>query len=157
MPVLHGEPEPRGRREEALAFNQVLCIQVVRLALHWRVPPSHATRRVTYDPPSVCCLNSRSYHMQYAHGMLPSLLHFTSSLPGLGISASTGRPFSPPTAFRTIQRTNVGKLEKSELMQGRCHKCKKWVAVEGVKDVPTKVRPSPLPPPFSPFGSVQCG
>ncbi|EPS94279.1 hypothetical protein FOMPIDRAFT_1134647, partial [Fomitopsis schrenkii] len=65
-----------------------------------------------------------SYHMQYAHG----------------ISASTGRPFSPPTAFRTIQRTNVGKLEKSELMQGRCHKCKKWVAVEGVKDVPTKVK-----------------
>ena len=83
-----------------------------------------------------------------------ALIKPSSSL-GLGISASTGRPFSPPTAFRTIERTNVGKLEKSELMQGRCHKCKKWVAVEGVKDVPTKVR---LPPrlPVSQYHSRCC-
>ncbi|KZT67549.1 hypothetical protein DAEQUDRAFT_728984 [Daedalea quercina L-15889] len=65
-----------------------------------------------------------NYHMQYAHG----------------ISALTGRPFSPPVAFRTIQRTTVGKHEKAQMMQGKCHKCKKWVAVEGVKDVPTKVK-----------------
>ncbi len=25
-------------------------------------------------------------------------------------------------------------------MEGKCHKCKKWVAVEGVKDVEAKVR-----------------
>ncbi|TFY54649.1 hypothetical protein EVJ58_g8736 [Rhodofomes roseus] len=40
----------------------------------------------------------------------------------------------------TTKRTTVGKLEKAQLMQGKCHKCKKWVAVEGVKDVPTKVK-----------------
>ncbi|KAH9840735.1 uncharacterized protein C8Q71DRAFT_740957 [Rhodofomes roseus] len=89
-----------------------------------------------------CCMESKSrggegkrlwlstkfsafnYHMQYAHG----------------ISVMSGRPFSPPLAFRTVQRTTVGKLEKAQLMQGKCHKCKKWVAVEGVKDVPTKVK-----------------
>ncbi|KAL1943758.1 hypothetical protein VTO73DRAFT_4203 [Trametes versicolor] len=65
-----------------------------------------------------------NYHMQYAHG----------------ISPATGRPFSPPLAFRTTVRQNPGKLEKTELMEGKCHKCKKWVAVEGIKDVPTKVR-----------------
>lgn len=36
-----------------------------------------------------------SYHMQYVHG----------------ISAMIGRPFSPPLAFCTISRTNVGKHE----------------------------------------------
>ncbi|KAF9802608.1 hypothetical protein IEO21_09868 [Rhodonia placenta] len=67
---------------------------------------------------------TKSYHMQYAHG----------------ISAMTGRPFSPPLAFRTISRTNVGKHEKAVLMQGKCHKCVKWVPVEGIKDVATKVK-----------------
>lgn len=38
-----------------------------------------------------------------------------------------------------MSRQNPGKLEKTELMEGKCHKCKKWVAVEGIKDVPTKV------------------
>ncbi|KAI0363691.1 hypothetical protein BV20DRAFT_975361 [Pilatotrama ljubarskyi] len=64
-----------------------------------------------------------NYHMQYAHG----------------ISPATGRPFSPPLAFRVVQRANPGKLEKTQLMEGKCHKCKKWVAIEGIKDVPTKV------------------
>ncbi|OBZ72981.1 Meiotic expression up-regulated protein 26 [Grifola frondosa] len=64
------------------------------------------------------------YHMQYAHG----------------ISAMTGRPFSPPVAFRTTLRGSVGKHEKTSLMEGKCHKCKKWVAIEGIKDVPTKVK-----------------
>lgn len=137
--VLHGAPEPRGRRKEALVVYQVFCIQVVRLVLYWRVPLSHSVRRVVHYPSFICRLICCSYHMQYAHGMLPSLVHLISSLRGPGISASTGHPFSPPTAFRTILRTNVGKLEKNEMMQGRCHKCKKWVAVEGVKDVPTKV------------------
>lgn len=38
-------------------------------------------------------------------------------------------------------------------MQGKCHKCHKWVNVEGIKDVPTKVRDMftlvmPLPQPL---------
>ncbi|EMD35820.1 hypothetical protein CERSUDRAFT_96045 [Gelatoporia subvermispora B] len=65
----------------------------------------------------------KCYHMQYAHG----------------ISAMTGRPFSPPVAFKTIQRDRVGKHEKTNLLQGKCHKCAKWVPVEGIKDVPSKV------------------
>ncbi|KAM5530441.1 hypothetical protein V8D89_015881 [Ganoderma adspersum] len=65
-----------------------------------------------------------NYHMQYYHG----------------ISAPTGRPFSPPTAFRTIARVNPSKHEKTHIMEGQCHRCRKWVAIEGVKDVEAKVR-----------------
>ena len=63
----------------------------------------------------------------------------------------SGLPFSPPLEFRTSARVNAGKHEKTEIMEGKCHRCKKWVPVEGVKDVPSKVReifwcvfPSPL-------------
>ncbi|KAF8955898.1 hypothetical protein BDZ97DRAFT_1672758, partial [Flammula alnicola] len=65
-----------------------------------------------------------NYHMQYAHG----------------ISASTGRPFSPPTAFRIVPRPNPGKKEKHRIQQGKCDKCDKWVAVEGIKDMESKVK-----------------
>ncbi|TFK83568.1 hypothetical protein K466DRAFT_554853 [Polyporus arcularius HHB13444] len=65
-----------------------------------------------------------NYHMQYAHG----------------ISPSTGRPFSPPIGFRTVSRANPGKHEKTQIMEGKCHKCKKWAPVEGIKDVPSKVK-----------------
>ncbi|CCL98458.1 uncharacterized protein FIBRA_00456 [Fibroporia radiculosa] len=34
----------------------------------------------------------------------------------------------------------TGKQEKTEIIQGKCHKCLKWIAVEGIKDVPTKVK-----------------
>ncbi|KAF9523008.1 hypothetical protein CPB83DRAFT_776171, partial [Crepidotus variabilis] len=64
-----------------------------------------------------------NYHMQYAHG----------------ISASTGKPFSPPVAFQITSRPNPGKNEKSEIQQGKCHKCTKWVAIEGIKDMESKV------------------
>ncbi|KAF8888985.1 hypothetical protein BD779DRAFT_1799950 [Infundibulicybe gibba] len=43
-----------------------------------------------------------NYHMQYAHG----------------VSASTARPFSPPIAFRTIDRPGAGKKERSRIQQG---------------------------------------
>ncbi|KDR72780.1 hypothetical protein GALMADRAFT_281058 [Galerina marginata CBS 339.88] len=66
----------------------------------------------------------KCYHMQYAHG----------------ISASTGQPFSPPTAFRTLVRPSPGKNEKLSIQQGKCHKCAKWVAVEGIKDMESKVK-----------------
>jgi hypothetical protein len=59
----------------------------------------------------------------------------------IGISASTGRPFSPPIAFRVVPRPNSGKKEKHSIQQGKCHKCAKWVtvAVEGIKDMESKV------------------
>ncbi|KAF5319688.1 hypothetical protein D9619_008882 [Psilocybe cf. subviscida] len=66
----------------------------------------------------------KCYHMQCAHG----------------ISASTGRPFSPPTAFRVVPRVNPGKKEKTELMRGKCHKCARWVPIEGIKDMESKVK-----------------
>ncbi|PFH46543.1 hypothetical protein AMATHDRAFT_69608 [Amanita thiersii Skay4041] len=65
-----------------------------------------------------------NYHMQYSHG----------------ISASTGLPFSPPTEFRVTTRQNPGKKEKTTIRQGYCHKCLKWVPIEGVKDMETKVK-----------------
>ncbi|KZT20720.1 hypothetical protein NEOLEDRAFT_1158547 [Neolentinus lepideus HHB14362 ss-1] len=64
-----------------------------------------------------------NYHMQYYHG----------------ISPTTSRPFSPPTAFRTRARENPAPKERRKLVEGRCHKCRKWVACEGVKDVEVKV------------------
>ncbi|TFY73949.1 hypothetical protein EWM64_g10065 [Hericium alpestre] len=57
-----------------------------------------------------------------------------------GISAVTGLPYSPPTAFRVVPRPEAGKLERTEITQGRCHKCKKWVNVEGIKDFEAKVK-----------------
>ncbi|TFK71388.1 hypothetical protein BDN72DRAFT_958069 [Pluteus cervinus] len=65
-----------------------------------------------------------NYHMQCAHG----------------ISASTGQPFSPPVAFRTAKRPNAGKHERDEIKEGKCHKCTRWVAIEGVKDVQSKIK-----------------
>lgn len=62
----------------------------------------------------------------------------------LGIAASTARPFSPPTAFRTTQRQRPGKLERTQMLEGQCHRCVRWVPVQGVKDANAKVllRPS---------------
>ncbi|KAI4526710.1 hypothetical protein K525DRAFT_258552 [Schizophyllum commune Loenen D] len=65
-----------------------------------------------------------NYHMQYAHG----------------ISATTTRPFSPPVRFRQVRRERIAKGERVMMMEGLCHQCKKWVAVEGVKDVEVKVK-----------------
>lgn len=65
-----------------------------------------------------------SYHMQYYHG----------------ISPQSFLPFSPPLAFRLSAVQNPAKTEKKEITEGRCHKCDKWVAVDGVKDVEVKVR-----------------
>ncbi|TCD62287.1 mitochondrial 37S ribosomal protein rsm10 [Steccherinum ochraceum] len=56
-----------------------------------------------------------------------------------GISPTTRLPFSPPVAHRTVKRDNPGKHEKSQMRQGKCHRCNKWVDIEGKKDVDTKV------------------
>lgn len=73
--------------------------------------------------------------------------HGSLSLNGIrtGISPSTGLPFSPPIAF--MHSVHVphskpafkSKQERSRIEQGKCHKCNKWVPVEGVKDVEVKV------------------
>ncbi|KAF5348266.1 hypothetical protein D9756_010460 [Leucocoprinus leucothites] len=66
----------------------------------------------------------KCYHMQYAHG----------------ISAATGHPFAPPSAFQVVARPNAAKKERSHILQGKCQKCRKFVPVEGVKDVESKVK-----------------
>ncbi|KAJ3750061.1 hypothetical protein DFH05DRAFT_1465812 [Lentinula detonsa] len=65
-----------------------------------------------------------NYHMQYSHG----------------ISASSSMPFSPPLAFRMTSRASNHKSEKTTMKEGKCHKCMKWVPVEGIKDVEVKVK-----------------
>lgn len=84
----------------------------------------------------------------YYHG---SPLHrsFTTSVScltdGLGLSPLTGLPFSPPIAFRTASHEPKSRVEKTELLEGRCEKCDKWIPVETVKrDHNTKVRSATL-------------
>lgn len=82
-----------------------------------------------------------SYHMQYAHGTshpFPSSNVLADGRMWIGISPA-GTPFSPPTAFTRVARPNATKHEKTSVEQGRCHRCRKWVAVEGIKDVEVKV------------------
>ena len=77
--------------------------------------------------------------MQYAHGKSMTFPISSNKL-ATGISASTGLPFTPPRAFRTVARPNPGKKEKTTTRQGKCHKCLKWIPIEGIKDMETKVR-----------------
>ncbi|THH03405.1 hypothetical protein EW145_g6280 [Phellinidium pouzarii] len=65
-----------------------------------------------------------NYHMQYAHG----------------ISPTTQLPFSPPIAFRRIDRKANHKNEKLQLLEGQCHRCHDWMPVEGVKCVEAKLK-----------------
>ncbi|KLO10389.1 hypothetical protein SCHPADRAFT_832599, partial [Schizopora paradoxa] len=65
-----------------------------------------------------------NYHMQYVHG----------------ISPSSALPFSPPTAFRRAKRKVNHKNEKSTLLEGHCHRCGEWAAMEGVKCVEAKLK-----------------
>ena len=67
------------------------------------------------------------------------LIAFTEARVLLGVAASTARPFSPPTAFRTTPRNRPGKLERTQMLEGRCHRCTRWVPVQGVKDADAKV------------------
>nr|GAT59737.1 predicted protein [Mycena chlorophos] len=64
-----------------------------------------------------------NYHMQYYHG----------------ISAVTGQPLSPPVDFRVVDRSAPKKGERTQITEGKCHKCTKWVAVQSIKDVEVKV------------------
>ena len=80
--------------------------------------------------------------MQYFHGVSEStcLIALAKGHVLSGIAASTARPFSPPTAFRTTPRIRPGKLERTQMLEGRCHRCTRWVAVQGVKDADAKVQ-----------------
>ncbi|EPQ29918.1 uncharacterized protein PFL1_02591 [Pseudozyma flocculosa PF-1] len=62
-------------------------------------------------------ISAYNYHLQYTHG----------------ISAVTGLPFTPPVAFKTCARPKAAVSEKTEILRGKCHVCKKYVEVEGVK------------------------
>ncbi|KAJ7227261.1 hypothetical protein GGX14DRAFT_629086 [Mycena pura] len=66
----------------------------------------------------------KCYHMQYYHG----------------ISASTGRPLSPPIDFRVVARPDPKKIERAEVQQGKCHKCLQWVIIQTIKNVEVKAR-----------------
>ncbi|KAF7329033.1 hypothetical protein MVEN_02533400 [Mycena venus] len=65
----------------------------------------------------------KCYHMQFHHG----------------ISASSGRPLSPPIDFRVVPRSAPKKGERVEVNQGKCRKCLCWVVIETVKDIEVKV------------------
>jgi hypothetical protein len=64
----------------------------------------------------------------------------------LGISSRSHLPFSPPTSFRVSPRPNASKSkhEKSAMMEGSCHRCAKWVELEGIKVGDAKVRSVPF-------------
>lgn len=70
---------------------------------------------------------------------LSSLVFVDEKYIASGIAASTARPFSPPIAFRTTQRQRPGKLERTQMLEGQCHRCMRWVPVQGVKDADAKV------------------
>ncbi|KAI0076636.1 hypothetical protein K474DRAFT_1597546, partial [Panus rudis PR-1116 ss-1] len=65
-----------------------------------------------------------NYHMLFTHGITPV----------------TAAPMSPPVSFRVAARPNAGKGEKTQMQQGKCHKCKKWIDIEGPKVTEVKVK-----------------
>ncbi|KAI0247908.1 hypothetical protein BJV78DRAFT_1241662, partial [Lactifluus subvellereus] len=42
--------------------------------------------------------------------------------------------FPSPAAFRTTQRQWPGKPEGTHMLEDKCHRCARWVPVQGVKD-----------------------
>lgn len=78
------------------------------------------------------------YHMNFFHGINPT----------------TALPYSPPISFRTVplvavNSNGVSKKKKAsgftsipdrkEILEGKCHKCKKWVRIQGIKEQEVKV------------------
>jgi hypothetical protein len=90
--------------------------------------------------------HASSYHMQYYHGTLLRLLLPSSCTnplhPTQGISSRTHLPFSPPAAFQLTSRpdASLSKHERTTVVEGLCHACTRWVALEGVKSGEAKVR-----------------
>ena len=57
-----------------------------------------------------------------------------------GISPLSKAPFSPPTGFQLTDQPAALKNQKTKILTGKCHKCQKWIPVEGPKEVETKVK-----------------
>lgn len=77
-------------------------------------------------------VSAYNYHLQIAHGIMPA----------------TAQPMDPPVAFRSGDRVGNGVAahgERRTIMQGECHACGKWIALESVKDVEVKVSREALP------------
>jgi len=82
-----------------------------------------------------------SYHMQYSHGPFRPFRGDARKFTRIsGISAFSAAPFSPPMIFRTKPRNQVTKHERSQITEGKCHKCSKWIPLETIKDADVKVR-----------------
>lgn len=76
--------------------------------------------------------------MQYAHGTFFNSRAHSLHVTCQGISSVSARPFSPPVAFRTIERQNPAKNERTNIQEGKCHRCKKWILVESIKNIDIK-------------------
>jgi hypothetical protein len=105
---------------------------------------SHSSRRVLLSSRPIHPVDGvplASYHMQYSHG---SFMHSQRDIRKFtripGISAFSAAPFSPPMIFRTKPRNQVTKHERSQITEGKCHKCSKWIPLETIKDADVKVR-----------------
>ena len=86
-----------------------------------------------------------SYHMQYSHGSFSLFRGDAQKLTRVsGISAFSAAPFSPPMIFRTKPRNQVTKHERSQITEGKCHKCSKWIPLETIKDADVKVQFIPV-------------
>ena len=78
--------------------------------------------------------------MQYSHGSSSNPQRDVRELTRIpGISAFSAAPFSPPMIFRTKPRNQVTKHERSQITEGKCHKCSKWIPLETIKDADVKV------------------
>jgi len=134
------------RTGKSLAEHEILRIQVVRTVPAHAFSSSHYTQRTAFShecfltlipfdlrtTATTCNIFMVRYGPTY-----PIALSEVRIL--LGVAASTARPFSPPTAFRTTPRHRPGKLERTQMLEGRCHRCTRWVPVQGVKDADAKV------------------
>ncbi|KWU45342.1 hypothetical protein RHOSPDRAFT_28774 [Rhodotorula sp. JG-1b] len=63
--------------------------------------------------------SSYVYHMSYAHG----------------VSNVTGKPISPPVKTRVIKLPQSPKDQRSQMIEGLCHKCDAWVPLQSIKNL----------------------
>ncbi|GAA5923010.1 uncharacterized protein JCM15063_003498 [Sporobolomyces koalae] len=63
--------------------------------------------------------SSYVYHMSYSHGL----------------SNVTGLPFSPPVEMRIVDLPHQSKDTRTQMTEGRCHKCDEWIPLLSVKNI----------------------
>ncbi|KAI0245825.1 hypothetical protein BJV78DRAFT_1136794, partial [Lactifluus subvellereus] len=49
----------------------------------------------------------------------------------------------PLPSFRTTPHQRPGKLRCTHMLEGRCHRCARWIPVQGVKDTNAKINGVP--------------